>query len=266
MPFHVLAYTNLAGVNDANVDQAAVADPIFTTRSSHFIFTEQYNLIAAYHQATSALRARFNTPTWNAIARQHIYPVERSATVPDRPQGLDLRDVPVPLPVNEEVAVEESNNLGSSTERSNTFLWIATPDWNRNLPRGIWQGLVRFTATIVVSANTWSAPVALTFAENLRGGWYDVLGAQVQATSDLAFRFLFPRAPFVGSRQLRPGGLCQEAVGDTPDMRNFGGWGLWGTFHSFEAPQLEVFALAAGNTAIEGRMLLSYRGEGARMP
>lgn len=261
--FHIVAYTNLAGVNDANVDQTLAADTIFTSRNNHLILTENYNMIYAFHAATSAIRARFNVQTWNAIARPQIWPVERAATIPDRPQGLDLRDVPVPLPANEEIAVEESNNLAAATERSNTFLLIAPPAWNRNLPRGRAQLVVRATATIVVTANAWSGDVALTFAETLRGGWYDVLGCVCQGTSDLAFRLIFPRAPFVGQRQLRPGGLMQEAIGDTPWSLLNGGLGLWGSFHSFEPPTLQVFALAAGATAIEVRLWLSYRGESA---
>lgn len=269
--FHILAYTVNAGVNDANVDMAAVNDIIFTRRggaggADHFIFTEQYHLLRWFHAAANATRARLNAPTLNILSRHQVWPVERSATIPDRPGYQDLRTVPMPLPIDEEIAVEESNNLGAGNERTNSFLTIAPPNWSMTLPRaGAVAGgspaeiVARFTATIVVSANAWSAPVNLTFSDGLKGGWYTVLGAQCQGTSDLAFRLFFPRSPYGSNqRQLRPGGLMQDGVGDTPDPANMGGWGRWGFFHSFEPPQLEVFALAAGATAIEGRLMLLY--------
>jgi hypothetical protein len=260
MPFHIAAFAVAAGVNDNNVDVPAVADTIFTVRNNHFILTEQYNLLYAFAHGASILRARFNTPTLNAIARYQIWPVERSATIPDDPRGLDLRDMPLAIPLNEEIAVEESGNLGAATEREAVFIWLGTPDWSRNLPRNQYTLAVRFTATIAVNANAWSADVPITFTENLRGGFYDVLGAWVVGSSDLAFRFVFPRAQFAGQRQLRPGGLCQDSVGNTDWMGN-DALGYWGSFHSFEAPTLSVFALAAGATAIEGRLLLGYPGK-----
>lgn len=260
MPFHLAAYAVAAGINDTNVDVPAVSDTIFTIRNNHFILTEPYNLLYAFAHGASILRARFNTPTLNAIARYQIWPVERSATIPDDPRGLDLRDMPLAIPQNEEIAVEESGNLGAATEREAVFVWLGTPDWSRNLPRNQYQLVVRFTATITVNANAWSVDVPITFAENLRGGFYDVLGAWVVGASDLAFRLVFPRAQFAGQRQLRPGGLCQDAVGNTDWMGN-DALGYWGSFHSFEAPTIQVFALAAGATAIEGRLLLGYPGK-----
>lgn len=260
MPFHLSAYAVAAGINDANVDVPVVSDTIFTTRNNHLILTEQYNLLYAFYHGASALRARFNSPTWNALARYQIWPVARSAVIPADPKGWDLRDMPLAIPLNEEIAVEESGNLGAATERETVFCWLGTPDWSRNLPRNQYTFIARFTATITVNANAWSGDVPITFAENLRGGFYDVLGAWAVGASDLAFRLVFPRAQFSGQRQLRPGSLCQDAVGNLPPEIN-DELGYWGSFHSFEAPTLQVFALAAGATAIEGRLLLGYPGK-----
>jgi hypothetical protein len=257
--FHLAAFAVAAGINDTNVDVPAVSDTIFTIRNNHFILTEPYNLLYAFHHGASALRARFNTPTLNALARYQIWPIARSATIPSDPKGLDLRQFPLAIPQNEEIAVEESGNLGAATEREATFVWLGTPDWNMNQGRYPFNLIVRFTATIAVNANAWSVDVPITFAENLRGGFYDVLGCWVVGASDLAFRLVFPRASFQGQRQLRPGALCQEAVGNLP-WEACDEMGYWGSFHSFEAPTIQVFALAAGTTAIEGRLWLGYPG------
>jgi hypothetical protein len=108
MPFHLLNYGVLGGVNDANVDMTAAVDTVFTARNNHYIFSEPYNIIAMAALGANMTRVRSNIPTWNAIGRHMIHPIRRSATIPDLPAVQDLRDFPLSLPQNEEVAWEES--------------------------------------------------------------------------------------------------------------------------------------------------------------
>jgi hypothetical protein len=262
VPFHLLAYDVNAGVNDVNVDVPAVTDSIFSVRNNHYIFSEQYQIVAAAYHAASALRVRSNVPTWNAIGRHMVHPLRRSITQPDLPAVQDLRDFPLLLPQNEEIAWEESNNLGAATERSKLYLWLATMDWSRNVTRGVQIIMLRATATITTVADTWSGLNALVFADSIRGGWYTVIGAEVQAANTTAFRLFFPRSNYIGGRQLRPGGLAQDAIGNQLWDQQIGYLGNWGRFHSFELPQIEVFATAAASTAHEVRLLLAYEGSG----
>ena len=263
MSFHLLNYFVSAGAGDANVDMIAAVDDAFSRRNNHYIFSEPWNLIAWSHLAASATRARLNVPSINAYARHQVWPVNRSAIPPSYPRIADYRDFPIPLPRDEEVAVEESNNLGMGNEDTTSFLWIADPGWNRNLPRGLMRINVRVTAAATIVGDAWSAFAALTFAENLRGGWYSVVAAYCQSTALRAFRLMFPRMPLIAGRLLRPGALVTNAVGDlqTPDFNE--GLGVWGSFHTFEPPQIQVYGDTSGADTQEIRLDLIYHGDTA---
>lgn len=261
LPFHLLAYEAALGVAAANTDVPAVLDPEFTQQGSHFIFTEPYTLLLAYYFAASATDARFNVPTINGIARHHFSPIQRSATIPDIPYVQDYRMQPMPLPQNEQIAVEGSNNLGAATEASTALLWVAPPGWNQNIPMGMQKLQVRFTYSITTGAGfQWTAG-AITFAEALKGGSYSVIGLQVQDANTLACRLIFPRGNVVNGRRLRPGVMSMNALGNRPWPDFDGLMGVYGRFHSFEPPQIEIITtVGAAHANVEGRMLLMYEG------
>jgi hypothetical protein len=265
--FHLLNYRVVAGINDANVDMAATADSEFSARNNHFIFSEPYLLIGAMHLAVSATRSRFNIPSWNGAFRHTIYPVNRSAVPPSYPRIDDYRNSPMALPMSEEVAVEESNNLGAATEETTVSLWIAPGRvWNPQVPQaqplyagGLpFKATMRFTATPTRVAAGWSGGFPITLPETPRGGWYGVVGCYVQSALCRLFRLIFPRTTMAGGRKLRPGGYITNALGnlETPGWQD--SLGLWGAFHTFELPQIEVYADAAGADLLEGRLDLIY--------
>lgn len=265
MPFHLLGYRAALGINAADTDLVALVDPEFSRRggagaADHYIFTEPYRLAMAHYMAASATRARFNVPSINAIGRQQIWPVNRSATIQSHERVMDLRDSPLDLPMNEEVAIEGSNNLGAATEESSAMLWVVPPGWNMNIPTGLRRLTVRATGAVAGTAASWGAAGAITFSENLTGGYYSVVGCRVFDAGTLAFRLIFPRGNVVNGRRLRPGGLSSEAIGDLPFDYQMEDFGLWGAFHSFEPPQMEIWANATAASVQEIRMDLIYHG------
>lgn len=255
--FHTLAYSLTGGAALADGDVTAPADQSFTRRNGHFIFSEAYNLIAAWVLGATITRARFNVPTLNAVARHQFWPVEVGTVVPARVYIQDLRDYPLALPINEEIAIEATN---AAAEQATAILTVATPDWNRNLPRGIQRLVVRATGAVALTAFTWSALGAIAFAENLRGGWYAVVGMQCFCPNMLAVRLVFPRVTAYNGRILRPGVLGQNAIANAPADWQMGGLGEFGRFHSFEPPQIECFGIAAGAAVQEIRLDLVYLG------
>lgn len=256
------------GVNDANVDMTAAVDGNFSQRNSHYIMSEQYQLLGAYHQAESATRARFNVPSINAIARHQIYPPNRSITIPSPPQLADYREYPIPLPMNEEIAVEESNNNAAGAEDTYALLWVAPPGWTRNIPRGIARLIIRATSTVTTVANAWSGFANITFAENLKGGVYSIVNARAIAANSIAWRLNFPKMPLYQGRKFYPGGLCSEAIGNLEGRFGLNGYGMGitpfgelGKFHTFEPPTIQIFANAAAATAHEIRLDMVYLGD-----
>jgi hypothetical protein len=261
MPFHMLAYRAALAAGAASADIAALADSEFTTRNSHFIFTEPYNLAALYYQAASATAARFNVSSLNALARAQIWPLNASATVPADPVIMDMRDMPMPLPENEEVAVEGSNSLACMTEQTTALLWIVPPNYNRNIPRGLQTMVIAATGAVAGVANVWSALGNLTFTENLRGGWYTLWGAQFFDAGTIAMRFIFARPFLHQGRKFRPGVISQEAVANKPLLAQMGGFGVLGKFHSFEPPQIEILANATAASAQVIRLGITWHGD-----
>lgn len=265
--FHLMAYANPAsGVNDTNVNIPAVNDTIFNPRNNAFIFTEDWQILWLAGFATSMLRVRSNVPKWNAINRHHLFGINRSNTVPSPFNLQDLRKEPLRLPQNEQVAWEESNNLGAATEQTHFFQAIAPLDWNMDLPTHLQRLTVRFTGAVAGVIDAWSGPGAITFPDqDLRGGVYSIVGCQMFDAGTKAYRFILPRGPMTQGRLLRPGGISLEAVNNIVHPIFNAGLGEWGRFHTFELPQIEIFANASGASVQEGRLDLLYLGEDERL-
>jgi hypothetical protein len=263
--FHLLSYTGSLGVNASNTDLTAATDSEISQRNGHYIFTEQYNMLAAYYFATSATRANFQVPTWNQVTRLNIWPVNRSVNIPSNPQNDWWIRYPPPIPQNEEFQVQGSNNLGAATEQSTCFLWIAPTNWTQNLPQGksplpVMEVRLNFTTGTTV-ANTWSGLGAVTFEQSLRGGTYALVGMQFQGAALQAGRVVFPRAPIWHNRKLRPGVLGSQSIGDVPlDFTPYQSfvWGEFGRFSTFEPPQVEWWSSAGGAIAVEMRWWLVW--------
>lgn len=258
--FQVLAYNASLGAAASNADVAAVSDPNFSTRNGHFILTEPYALLAAYYNALTVTTARLNVPTINGVGRHLIEPVSQSASIVSRQYIQDMRDYPLALPMNEEIALEGSNGAAGA-EVSTGILFIGSQGWNRNLPRGILRLLIRATASPTGLLNNWSNDANITFSDNLKGGWYSVVGLRVQGAAVIAARLNFKNGNVVNGRKLLPGCPGQQAVGDFPNPLFMGGMGVYGSFHSFEPPAIAVFTSAAGAVTCEIRLDVIYQGD-----
>lgn len=241
---------------------SAVTDPDYSQRNNHYIFTEDYQLGAAYASGANITRANYQPPTWNAIGRFNIWPVNKSADIPSPPQMDWWMNQGPMIPRNEEFQIKVTD---SASETPDVLVWLLPKTWNANLPAGSLIINVRVTATVTIVAHNWSAIGALTFEQSLRGGVYAVVGAAWQGTHLMCVRLVFPRATLYNGRKMRPGVLAQNAIGDLLDSRMHNNpfiWGEHGRFHTFEPPQIDIYGNTAGSTSIEGRLWLVYLGSG----
>jgi hypothetical protein len=264
--FHLLAYTGSLGVNAADTDLTAATDPEISQRNGHYIFTEQYEILAISYLATSATRVNIQSSTLNQYTKFNVWPVNRSLNTPSNPQLNWWGGKRPMIPQNEEFQMKGSNNLGAGSEQSTGFIWLAPfNQWNANLPAGkqgvpVIEARVNFTTPTLV-ANSWSGLGAITFEQNLRGGTYAVVGCDVQGAAINAFRMVFPRGPIFHNRRLRPGNLVNQAIGDIPphvDPTKQFMYGEWGRFSTFEPFQTEWWANTAGAVAVEMRVYLVW--------
>jgi hypothetical protein len=275
--FTLLAYTGTPGVNAVNFDLTAAVDPEISQRNGHYVFSEPYDLLAAFYLETSALRASFQVPEWNQYTRFNIWPPNRSIVTPSNPQ-LDWWFEKRPrFSQNEEIAVQVSNNLGAATEQATVFLWLLPAGypqdqrWSPKLPPGrkdvnakinipVIEVRANFT-TATITANSWSGLGAITLEQGLRSGTYALVGCEGQGTGIQAVRWVFPRAPVAQGRRLRPGMLISQSTGDIaisampyePFM-----FGEYGRFNTFELPQVEWWSNVGGAIAVELRLWLIW--------
>lgn len=263
MGFTCLPYLLATGGAVTDTAMVAVTDPEFSNRSSHFIFTEQYKLKCHLFMGANGTRCNIDVPTWNAISKQNVWPIAlSSANVLSPPRVSWLADVNPLIPVNEEYIPRATD---TASENAVYVMWPFTPGHDRNIPGNKAIITVRATASITQVANGWSTAASLTFESNLRGGIYSIIGAEVVGAASLLFRLIFPRSRLYRGRRLRPGWLCQQAIGDLPDTRFLIDpyyFGEWGRFHTFEPPQIEVYTAAASSTVThEIRLYLAFLGE-----
>lgn len=249
-------------------DTPFVVDGVLSTRNGHPIFTEDYELCAAWANGVSLTAAQFSDATWNAINTPQIYPVALSLTVPGNPQINDYRNWPVQIPKNEEIALQLSNNLGAATEREFGLIWYAPFGKPRMLPApapGVGSvGRVRalFTVTGAITQGVWSADMVMTITNLIKGGTYAVAGMNLVCPLGLAFRMNFVRAPLYSGRKLFPGGLCDAAYGNVPLKEGRNWMGLYGYFDTFELPLMSILAATtAGSATYTGFMDLIYMGQ-----
>jgi hypothetical protein len=264
--YHLLA--NFASVNSATVVQLnGVADGQFTQQNNAFIFTEPYNLMAAYASGATIAIAQINDPLLNSVNNFQIYPANKNLTPVTNPNVMDLRKAPQTIPMNEQFMAQAANSAGGA-EATIMLWWIAPPngggvDWS--VKPGTAQNprtLAVFTATIVLTVGVWSPLVAITFTNPLKGGAYQINSTMLIAASGAAYRWMFPKQPLYVGRKLQAGNLCEAAYGNVT-MKFGPDWmGGQGRFNYFEPPQIQAIGNATvGSTTYTGYMDLTYLGD-----
>ncbi len=267
--YQILAYDIPANAAGTLVDATAVPDTSFSARggssgAGHWIFTEPYNLMAAFAAGGTITQVQLFDSTWNAINIPQIYPVNKALAVLTNPNVMDLRHCPLPIPMNEEIAMQFTNT--GAAEVNYGFIWIQPPgqamgmDYpsaSLTMPRLF----AIVTTTAVLTVNTWSPFTPITFTNPIKGGAYQVNGAMWIVPTGSAYKHNFVKAPLYQGRKLFPGGLCETAYGNVPQKQGTLWLGPQGRFNNFELPQVSFFANAsAGSTTYTGILDLTYLG------
>lgn len=263
MYHHFSAYVSSLG-SVTNTALAAVPDDVIQRRNSNLIMSEKFNVLASLVLGTTTTRARYGNIALSFRGSNHLWPVNRTATIESIPGVQDRRDSPLALPLNEEITIEATTDAVGPAQ-SATLLWLAKPQWSPRLPIGLETLVTRATAVVTAATETtWTGLAPLVFERDLFNGVYAVTGCRVVAASALGFRLFFPSQQPVEGRQLRPGGLVDNAVGAVGWGPQMYGLGEWGRFHTFEPPSIQVCGDAAGGT-YEVRLALTYLGSDERL-
>ena len=271
--YQLLGYYGSNTAGGTNVDTPAIPDGNFSARggtsgAAHWIFTEQYNLVALGVFGASVTSAQLFDPLWNSVNIPQIYPVNLAIVPPDNPQVMDLRMSQVQVPMNEEIALQLSNGAGAADPEYG-LLWLLPSGQTMNVQQPtLTQPRIMATVTLTTAttAGVWTGYTNLTFTNPLKGGSYQVNGMYLVVAHALAYRISFVRAPLYAGRKLTPGNLVENAYGNRP-LRFLDSWlGPMGYFNNFELPQVSLLGTTSEASATyTGYMDLTYLGQGMQV-
>jgi hypothetical protein len=263
---HTLMYhtTTAAAVTLSGIN--AVTDTVFTINNNNFIFTDQLSLVGASGMATDLTQCQLYSPSLLPYGLFNIWPVNATLVPPSYPRLLDLREMPFPLPTNEQVQfyVSDSNAAGEAVTGT---LWVVGPNWKRGRYVGSKRAIFVVTASQAIVAGAWSGLGAVTFQQTPIGGWWVVNAAWCFAATGAttrAYRLYFPRSPGYGSsgRQMRPGDYVSHTMGDMVTPGWASGLGPWGAFHTFEPLTVEIYGDTTGAATQTIYLDCDYAGQG----
>lgn len=193
---------------------------------------------------TVAGRARLVSPSLRRLLNPEIAPLNGQAAAaqePDSPQAVvDLRRSPIPLVVGENLNFEALANPAAAQDQWGLVILADGPQEPVAGP----IRSTRATSATAAVANAWTN-VAITFAEDLPRGRYQVVGFRPDSAGMVASRLVF-----VGGTW-RPGALGVDAVGDIQhEMFRHGGLGVWGEFEDIDPPTIDVLSISADATQL----------------
>lgn len=262
MGYHTCAFNlSAAAAGGSNLDATFVTEPVLRGQNNHLILTAPFKLLAVAPVGVSVTRGRWQIPKWNFYGEPTIMSANRALTPPANPQWDFWAEQGPMMPMNQEIQLQLSNNLGAATEQENGVVQLGTPNWNRQLEPALFSLWTRASFTLTPTINVWSGGQALSLAQSLLGGTYGVRRAFVQGANAVAWRFIFARPLNYSGYPLRPGDLVQTAIGDQASYQVqpwTSPWGRMGYFSTLELPQIEVLGATAGAITYQVFMLLDY--------
>lgn len=262
--FQILGYeqTNTGALID--IPAITTNENNFSARNGHWIFTEQYDLCAAFVAGAAVTQAQFFDATYNAVNIPQIYPANLGITPLTNPNILDLRAQPFPLPMNEEFALQ-INDTNANVDYG--LIWICpsgSAPWNTAPPvptLGAPTIYALVTSTVVLTTKVWSPAVTVNFSNTLKGGVYQVNGAYWIVANALAYKHIFPKTPLYNGRKLTPGSLVENAYGNVPIDKGRRWMGVQGWFNYFEPFQVSILgSTTTGSTTYTGILDMTYMG------
>lgn len=235
MPHHVAAYTgNVAVV--AETELSAVTDNYFVIQNNHFLPQRDMPLLFALIAGLNLSRGRINTPSLGVVASPNIYPLSGAAAPGSPPRFADYVNTPLLFRALEEIQLFTTQPAAVAQQNFGIlgFSMGAEPAPGGNI------FTIRGTATGALTANAWTNVGTVTWQNVLPSGVYAVVGAMFESAGALAGRLILENTAY------RPGGLGVQSVNDVEsDLFRRGGLGVWGRFHNYAMPQVEMLSASA---------------------
>lgn len=223
------------------LDLPAVTDSYFTIQNGHFLPQRAMSILFAAAMGTLLTRCRISTPTLNVITSPYIRDISPALNVGNPQIFANYSQDPLAVNPLEEVAIFQVDS--AVTSESNA----AVLGWNiQTMPQPAGNVYtIRGTAVGTLVAGVWTNVGTITWQNQLPTGLYAVVGAIFQSATAIAGRLILENTAY------RPGGLGIITITNRTDpLFRMGGLGVWGQFHNYAMPQVEM-AASAGDTAEE---------------
>jgi hypothetical protein len=218
-----------------------IADPhIRVVGNDLYVPSWAPNVLGGYAGAVNLVQAQLRSPSIRQVFNQEITPVA-GAIVPVTPVvRWDQFDNPIPLQGAEPLQAWISSTGGAAVQAVIAFLGDG--------PVAPVKGDIRTilaTSAIAAVAGTWTN-IALTFADSIPSGRYQLVGARFASTTALAARFVGLQ-PFA-----RPGILGSTTRSDIGlDRFRRGNCGVLGEFMHDNPPTVDILCNAADAAAVQ---------------
>ena len=236
MPFTMVGFAQSQDTANALTAVNALADQHVRVSGADIIVPSLNQLLGAYAGGVTITRAQLRSPSLRRVVNVEIAPVNIGTLAPNNPPALWMRpQAPIALTVNEALNMFVAENVVGA-EQEDGVVWLADAPV---APVGGEMFVVRVTGATTLTANAWTNG-SLTFDQTLPAGSYNIVGARMESTNIIAFRFV----PVGGT--WRPGGLgTTTAARLEPPGQRSGGWGVWATFAHLTPPTVDYLASAA---------------------
>lgn len=234
MSMHVIGY-ELSQSNAALTALTPIPDGTLRVAGNDFFVPPKMNNIVwaagMINSATATLRGQIQSPSLRATLNIDVAPLANGLVFGSLPPMVQAMETPFPLVENEPL---DWFNQNGAAVMNRGFVCLADGPLKQV---GGKVYTVRATLAITLATATW-ANGALTLAQTLPAGVYQVVGCRVWSANSVAYRIFFVGSAF------RPGGLCcnAEANLEWPWWR-YGGIGVWDQFNNIVPPSFDVMGI-----------------------
>lgn len=221
------------------IDLPPVQDSFLIISNSHFLPQRDYSILYASAMGTLLTRARLSTPTLLAITTPWLRDLSPALGVGNPQIFANYTDAPLPMKGLEELIMLQTDSAATS-ESNAGIVGISIQD--SPVPPGRIYTL-RGTATATLVAGTWTNVGTIAWQNALPTGTYVCVGANFFSAGAIAGRLIFENTPY------RPGGLAiQTITARTDQLFRHGNLGVWGQFHNYAMPLVEMLSGSADTT------------------
>jgi hypothetical protein len=234
MPFTLCAFHESTTASKTTYAINALADPHVRVSDDDLWIPEALPMLAAVWAGGAYVTlARLESPTLRTLTPIDIIPFDL-ATEPGSPPALVYQGHAPKL-----IGGGEALNAKFSASQADILKALV---WLCDGPLAQVTGeifTVKASTSVTLTANAWTN-AALTFAQTLPKGRYQVVGMRAKSTGLVAARLVFPGYAW------RPGCLGFDAYNEVerPEFRH-GRMGVWGEFDHDVPPTVDFLSISA---------------------